>query len=66
MRLAICLYRLRHGNYYFTIAEMSGVGVSTVAAITVIPSTGLYGQVVGILAIHMTQSSCKQLRYAKK
>ena len=45
---------------------MSGVGVSTVAAITVIPSTGLYGQVVGILAIHMTQSSCKQLRYGKK
>ena len=26
------------------------------------PSTGLYGQVVGILVIHMTQSSCNQLR----
>ena len=34
MRLAICLYRLGRGDYYFTIAEMSGVGVSTVAAIT--------------------------------
>ena len=29
------------------------------------PSTGLYGQVVSILAIHMTQSSCNQLRYGK-
>ena len=34
MRLAICLYRLGRGDYYFTIAEMSGVGVSTVAGIT--------------------------------
>ena len=34
MRLAICLYLLGRGDYYFTIAEMSGVGVSTVAAIT--------------------------------
>ena len=34
MRLAICLYRLGRGDYYFTIAEMFGVGVSTVAAIT--------------------------------
>ena len=34
MRLAICLYRLGRGDYYFAIAEMSGVGVSTVAAIT--------------------------------
>ena len=33
-RLAICLYRLGRGDYYFTIAEMFGVGVSTVAAIT--------------------------------
>ena len=34
MRLAICLYRLGRGDYYFTIAAMSGVGVSTVAGIT--------------------------------
>ena len=34
MRLAICLYRLGCRDYYFTIAEMSGVGVSTVAGIT--------------------------------
>ena len=27
MKLAICLYRLGRGDYYFTIAEMSGVGV---------------------------------------
>ena len=30
-----------------------------------IPSTGLYGQVVSTLAIHMTQSSCNQLSYGK-
>ena len=34
MRLAICLYRLGCRDYYFTIAEMSGVGVSTVVGIT--------------------------------
>lgn len=34
MRLAICLYRLGRGDYYFTIAEMFEVGVSTVAGIT--------------------------------
>ena len=34
MRLAICLYRLGRGDYHFTIAEMSGAGVSTVAGIT--------------------------------
>ena len=34
MRLAICLYRLGCGDYYFTIAEMSGLGVSSVAGIT--------------------------------
>lgn len=34
MRLAICLYRLGRGDYYFTTAELSGVDVSTVAGIT--------------------------------
>ena len=29
-RLAICLYRLSRGDYYYTIAEMTGLGVSTV------------------------------------
>ena len=33
MRLAICLYRLGHGDHYFTIAEMFRVGVSTVAGL---------------------------------
>ena len=32
-RLAICLYRLARGNYYYTIAEMTGLGVSTVCTI---------------------------------
>jgi len=29
-RLAICLYRLAGGGYYYTFAEMTGLGVSTV------------------------------------
>lgn len=32
-RLGICLYRLGRGDYYYTIAEMAGLGVSTVHAI---------------------------------
>ena len=32
-RLAICLYRLARGDYYYTIAEMTGLGVSTVSTI---------------------------------
>ena len=32
-RLAICLYRLARGDYLYTIAEMAGVGVSTVCTI---------------------------------
>ena len=34
LRLAICLYRLGRGSYYYTIAEMSGLGLSTVCTIT--------------------------------
>ena len=33
LRLAICLYRLGRGDYLYTIAEMSGLGVSTVCSI---------------------------------
>ena len=32
-RLAICLYRLARGDYYYTIAEMTGLGVSSVCTI---------------------------------
>ena len=32
-RLAICLYRLGRGDYYYTIAEMVGRSVSTVSSI---------------------------------
>ena len=32
-RLAICLYRLGRGDYLYTIAEMAGLGVSTVCTI---------------------------------
>ena len=32
-RFAICLYRLGRGDYYHTIAEMTGLGVATVCTI---------------------------------
>ena len=32
-RLAICLYRLARGDYYYTISEITGLGVSTVCTI---------------------------------
>ena len=32
-RLGICLYRLARGDYYYTIAEMVGLGVATVCLI---------------------------------
>ena len=32
-RLAVCLYRLARGDYFYTIAEMTGLGVSTVCGI---------------------------------
>lgn len=33
LTLALCLYRLGRGDYYYTIAEMSGLGVSSVCTI---------------------------------
>ena len=33
LRLALCLYRLGRGDYLYTIAEMAGIGVSTVCSI---------------------------------
>lgn len=32
-RLGICLYRLARGDYYYTISEMAGLGVSTIHGI---------------------------------
>ena len=32
-RLALCLYRLGRGDYYYTVAEMAGLGVSTVCTV---------------------------------
>ena len=32
-RLAICLYKLSRGDYYFTISELTGVGKATVCVI---------------------------------
>ena len=33
LRLALCLYRLGRGDYLYTIAEMAGLGVSTVCSV---------------------------------
>ena len=33
MRLGICLFRLGRGDYYYTIAELTGLGVATVCLI---------------------------------
>lgn len=32
-RLAVCLYRLGRGDYYFTISQLTGLGVSTISEI---------------------------------
>ena len=32
-RLAVCLYRLGRGDYYYTISELTGLGTSTVCEI---------------------------------
>lgn len=32
-RLAICLYRLARGDYYYTLSEMSGLGIATIQQI---------------------------------
>ena len=45
-RLAIALYRLSRGDYYYTISEMTGLGVSTVCTI-VNEVTRNCGQLVG-------------------
>lgn len=34
-RLAICLYRLARGDYYYTLAEMCGLGTSTIQGIVI-------------------------------
>lgn len=34
-RLAICLYRLARGDYYYTLSEMSGLGVATIQGIVI-------------------------------
>ena len=41
LRLGICLYRLARGDYYYTIAEMAGIGEATVCT-TVIEVCHLY------------------------
>ena len=33
MRLAVCLYKLSRGDYYYTISEMTGIGEATVIVI---------------------------------
>ena len=35
MRLGVCLYRLGRGDYQYTVAEMCGIGESTVCQIVI-------------------------------
>ena len=34
-RSGVCLYRLGRGNYYYTISELTGLGVSTVCEVVI-------------------------------
>ena len=51
-RLAVCLYRLERGDYYYTISEMTGYGVATVCSIVVEVSksivTNLWGEAMDV------------------
>ena len=61
LRLALCLYRLGRGYYFYTIAEMAGLGLSTVCSIV-----NEVCQVLVYLFIHMpkTQDDFKKnVRY---
>ena len=40
-RLAVCLYRLGRGDYYYTISELTGLGTSTVCEIVIEVSQAL-------------------------
>ena len=41
LRLAVCLYRLGRGDYYYTISELTGLGTSTVCEIVIEVSQAL-------------------------
>ena len=56
-RLAICLYCLGRGDYYYTISEMSGLGVSTVCTIVSEVSQAIVDNLWNIsVAKHMPQT----------
>lgn len=44
-KLALCLSRLRQGDYYYTIAEMTGHGLSTIQN----TNNGVFRVIVSIL-----------------
>ena len=48
-RLAICLYRLARGDYYYTLSEMSGLGITTIQRIVV--------EVCEALVVHLWQDT---------
>lgn len=57
LRLALCLYRLGRGDYYYTIAEMAGLGVSTVCSIVQEVSQVLVDHLwAETISTHMPQS----------
>ena len=57
-RLAICFYRLARGDYYYTIAEMVGRGVSTVSSIVEEVSQVLVNRLWNdCVSVHMPDST---------
>ena len=58
LRLAICLYRLSRGYYFYTIAEMSGLGVSTISSIC----QEVCQVLVAIYGTRMCQVTCPKLK----
>ena len=56
-RLGICLYRLDRGDYYYTISEMSGLGVSTIQGIVSQVSQGIVENLWNDSAANLTPVS---------
>ncbi|KAJ7385149.1 hypothetical protein OS493_017524 [Desmophyllum pertusum] len=59
-RLAICLYRLSRGDYFYTISEMVGLGVSTVSTIVNEVSEAIVDNMwQDCVNVHMPQSQAE-------
>ena len=59
-RLAICLYRLSRGDYFYTISEMVGLGVSTVSTIVNEVSEAIIRKLLDMRCCDKIHDSCSQ------